>query len=360
MEDIIDRLKKIVIQIATPYSTGTGFYVSDFDLIITNEHVIRDNKNVIVDGEMIEKQIVDVVYVDTKFDLAFIQAPEGLSEMDNELILDNDLSEGHHVIAIGHPYGLKYTVTRGIISNLRHEQSGISYIQHDAALNPGNSGGPLIDLGGKIIGVNTFIIRDGNNIGFSLPVKYLKETLEAFRGGKHRKGVRCNSCLNIVFEDKVDQGYCPHCGSKITMIKDIMPYEAMGISKIIEEMLDELGFEVELSRRGPKNWEINHGSAKINIAYNVKNGLIICDAFLCELPTDGIKVIYEYLLRQNHNLEGFSFSIKDQDIIISLLIFDQYLNKATGVKLFNQLFEQADHYDNILVEEFGAKWKEQK
>lgn len=359
MVDVIEKYKEIVIQIATPYSTGTGFYHSEFDIIITNEHVVRDNKEVIVDGDLIEKQMVDILYVDPKFDLAFIQAPDGLHDAENKFASKLELNEGNQVIAIGHPYGMKYAVTKGIISNLNHEQSGILYIQHDAALNPGNSGGPLIDLEGKIIGINTFIIKNGNNIGFSLPVKYLTETLEDFRKGAGVKGVRCNSCLNVVFENRVEQGYCPHCGSKITMINEIVPYEAMGVSKIIEEMLESLDFEVDLSRRGPKNWEIKHGSAKINIAYNVKNGLIICDAYLCELPGEGIKTIYEYLLRQNSKIEGFSFSIKGQDIIVSLLIFDQYLNKSTGIHLFNQLFEKADYFDNILVEQYGAKWKEQ-
>jgi serine protease Do len=360
MEKIIDRFKDIVIQIATPYSTGTGFYISDYNVIITNEHVVRDNQKVIVDGDLISKQIVEVLYVDPKFDLAFIQAPEGLQDLEIQIDHNQQLNEGNYVIAIGHPYGLKYTVTKGIISNLVHEQSGIHYIQHDAALNPGNSGGPLVNLNGKIIGVNTFIIRDGNNIGFSLPVKYLEETLKAFYSNTENRGVRCDSCLNIVFENTVDQGYCPHCGSKITMISELEPYEPIGVSKIIEEMLIHLDFDVELSRRGPKNWEILHGSAKINISYNSKIGLIICDAYLCELPGSGIKAIYKYLLRQNHQLDGFCFSVKDQDIIISLLIYDQYLNKSTGVKLFKRLFHKADFFDNILVEEFGAKWKEQK
>lgn len=359
MEEVIELYKEIVIQIATPYSTGTGFYVSEYDVIVTNEHVVRDNKQVAIDGKLIEKQIVDVLYVDPKFDIAFIAAPKKLKDLAVPLEKQTDLNEGNRVIAIGHPYGLKYTVTTGIISNLLHQQSGITYIQHDAAINPGNSGGPLINLEGEIIGINTFIIRDGNNIGFSLPVRYLIDTLAAFEKGQDQPGVRCNSCLNIVFEKTVDQGYCPHCGAKITMISDIDAYAPIGISKIIEEMLVKLGFEVELSRRGPKNWQINHGSAQINIAYNAKNGLNICDAYLCELPTTGINKIYNYLLRQNHELEGFSFSIKGQDIILSLLIFDQYLNQETGVKLFRQLFEKADYYDNILVENYGAVWKKQ-
>ncbi len=359
MEQIVDLFKDVVIQIATPYSTGTGFYISDFDVIVSNEHVVRDNKEVALDGRMFEKQIRRVIYVDPKFDIAFIEAPKELASLHVPLEKMEGLSEGNQVIAIGHPFGLKYTVTKGIISNLVHEHLGTTYIQHDAAINPGNSGGPLLNLDGQIIGINTFIIRDGNNIGFSLPVRYLIDTLNAFAKGQNQPGVRCNSCLNIVFEGHVHEGYCPHCGSKITMIKNIESYEAIGISKMIEEMLSELEFDVALSRRGPKNWEITHGSAKINIAYNAKNGLNICDAFLCELPSEGINEIYIYLLRQNYLLEGFSFSIKDQDIILSLLIFDQYLNQETGIKLFRELFEKADYYDNILVENYGAVWKKQ-
>ena len=59
--DIIELYKKVVIQIATPYSTGTGFYISEYDLIITNEHVIRDNNKVVIVGEAFEKQMVDVL-----------------------------------------------------------------------------------------------------------------------------------------------------------------------------------------------------------------------------------------------------------------------------------------------------------
>ena len=92
-----------------------------------------------------------------------------------------DPVEGEPIIAIGHPFELKYSTTKGIVSNTRHIIGDIQYIQHDAALNPGNSGGPLIDASGQIIGVNTFIIKDGNDIGFSLPAKILSETIKAFK-----------------------------------------------------------------------------------------------------------------------------------------------------------------------------------
>lgn len=359
--DIIERFKSVVIQLATPYSTGTGFFLVDYNLIVTNEHVVRDNKEVVIDGLHFDKQLTDVCYVDPKYDLAFLKAPQTHKMPDINLSETIHEKDGDQVIAIGHPFGLKYTATEGIISNLRHEQNEMQYIQHDAALNPGNSGGPLVSLDGQIIGINTFIIRNGNNIGFSLPVKYLRSTLDEFvASGTSESGVRCNSCMNIVFEKQVDGGYCPHCGSKMTVISDIPVYEPFGVNKTIEDMLVSLGYNIDLSRRGPNNWQIQQGSAKINISYHEKTGLIVGDAFLCLLPKSNIQELYKFLLRENYVLEGLSFSIRDQMIIISLLIYDQYLNVDSGKMLFKYLFKAADKYDNLLVEQYGAIWKQEQ
>jgi len=332
LNKIIDLYRKIVIQIATPYSTGTGFFVKKHNLIITNEHVIRDNKTVIIANASLTKQIVNVVYVDPKRDLAFLSAPEDLDMPEVTLNENPHLRQGNSVIAVGHPFGLKYTATQGIISNLLDRHHDINYIQHDAALNPGNSGGPLIDTSGQVVGVNTFIIKDGNSIGFSLPVQYLIDTIGAYMQGNGSAGVRCNSCDNLVFESEEELSFCPHCGSKITMISAIEAYEPAGINKTIEEMLEELGFDIHLSRRGPYNWEIMQGSAKINISYYAKTGLIIGDAHLCSLPKDKIEDLYTYLLQRNYDLESLTLSVKGKDIVISLLIYDQYLNVETGKK----------------------------
>ena len=358
MKEIIEKYKSVVIQIATPYSTGTGFYLREIDLIVSNEHVIRGNKDVIIDGKHFDKQLVPVLYSDPKYDLAFLRPPENHKMPEIQLGLDGTLTEGDTVIAVGHPFGLKYTATQGIISNMLHEQDNINYIQHDAALNPGNSGGPLVSTDGDVIGVNTFIIRDGNNIGFSLPSNYLGHTIKEFVAHDRQVGVRCHSCSNLVFEDSIDNGYCPHCGTKVQLPSQTDPYEPVGVKKTIEELLHEMEYDVDLARRGPNNWSVEKGSAEINISYHEKTGLIIGDAYLCQLPKKDIKPLYQYLLRENYKLQGLTFSVKGQDIILSLLIYDRYLNIETGRKLMSHLLEAADHYDNILVEEYGANWKD--
>lgn len=360
MKDIINKYKDIIVQIATPYSTGTGFYLKDANLIVTNEHVIRDNREVVINGEGFEKQMTKVIFLDIRHDLAFLRAPHVIEAPAVELFKGKDLERGDVVIAAGHPFGLKYSTTQGIVSNIEEEKNDLVYIQHDAALNPGNSGGPLINERGEIVGINTFVIQNGTNVGFSLPVSYLQKTVEEFQAGEGQIGMRCSSCSNIVFEKKVDGNYCPHCGAKIQMPSKIDEYEALGVSKTMEELLDTMGHNVGLSRIGPNHWEIIEGSAIIKISYHEKTGLIIGDASLCLLPKENINPLYEYLLKQNYEIEGLTFSIKENDIVLSLLIYDRYLNMDTGMKLFKYLFEKADHYDNILVEEYGAIWKNEE
>lgn len=361
MKEVIELYKNVLMQIATPLSTGTGFYLRDHQLIVTNEHVIHGNREVVVDGKGIEKQLVKVLFSDPKYDLALLSSPPGMEAVPNIKLSDQQrISEGEQVIAIGHPYGLKYTATQGIISSTSHIQNNIPYLQHDAALNPGNSGGPLVNLNGDVIGVNTFVLRDGQNIGFSLPVNYLSETIAEFRKGEGHIGVRCSSCSNFVYEHTAEKGYCPHCGAKVELPSQVDEYEASGMNRVVESILEQTGHHIRLSRRGPGSWEIQQGSARINISYYEKNGLIVGDAHLCQLPKENIKPLYEYLLRQNYTSEGLSLSVSGQDIILSLLIHDRYIKPETGKILFKRLFEKADYYDDILVNEYGAQLKKEE
>ena len=352
---IIDEYQKTVVQIATPYSTGTGFYLPSYQLIVTNEHVVRDNKEVVVVGSDIRKQMATVVYLDVEADLAFLKIEVEVDAPNINIYQGEELSVGNEVIAIGHPFGMQFSVTKGIVSSLDYQLSNINYIQHDAALNPGNSGGPLINTMGSIIGVNTFVLKNGSNIGFSLPYKLLQKSLDDYLSCEANYAVRCTSCHKLVIGELVVQ-HCTHCGSAVTTIQEIDEYEPLGVNKTLELVITDLGYDVRLSRTGPSSWTLKKGSATINISYHEKTGLITGDAHLCQLPPDDIIDLYEYLLEENYKLEGLTFSVKDDEIILSLLIFDQYFEKETALKLFEHLFECSDHYDDVLVGRFNAKW----
>lgn len=355
MRNLIEKYKDVVIQIATPFSVGTGFYLKEYNLIVTNEHVVRNNKEVVVEGKGVKRLLRTVRYLDPKYDLAFVQGPETSELGDIKLHVEEDYGEGDLVVAVGHPFGLKYTATQGIISNSHHHQNELYYIQHDAALNPGNSGGPLVNEQGDVLGINTFIIQNGQSIGFSLPSRYLKQALDEFGAGKKELGIRCPACANVVFEPNPEKKYCPYCGARITLLSQIEDYFPKGIRREIEDSLKDLGYDVSLTRRGPYNWEINQGSAKIMLSYHEDSGMIAGDAFICSLPKEKIKEIYIYLLQQNYQLEGLCFSIQNQDIILSLQVFDHYFKPETGNEIFRSLFEKANEYDDILIRDFGAK-----
>lgn len=354
-QEIINKYQQVIIQIATPQGTGTGFYLKDHNVIVTNDHVVRGNSEVVISGKGFAKAMSPVYFNDTKYDLAFIKVPENAELPGLMLASGHPVADGDQIIAIGHPYGLNYTATEGIVSKAKRLQNGLNYIQIDAAINPGNSGGPLVNSQGEIVGVNTFIIAGGDNLGFSLPVDYLMEDLNEYKQYFGKPAIKCYSCSFIVTPENIDGEYCPNCGAKIELpaLKKEAEYKPVGAQLTIETILEQLGKDVKLARKGPYSWEVEEGSAKIIINYN-ENGFIVLDSFLCYLPKTNIGPLYEYLLRENYELEEMMFSINNQDVVLSTFIYDQYLTYETGLQTMKTLFKNADHFDDELKVKFGA------
>lgn len=153
--------------------TGSGFIVRSNGYILTNRHVVLNATTIKVTLKDKRKLNATVIGTDSFSDLAIIKI-----DADNLPVLNMGTSKtlrpGEFAIAIGSPLGYDHTVTLGIISAIeRHVDDingDINFIQTDAAINQGNSGGPLLNLNGEVIGVNTAINKAGQNIGFSVPV----------------------------------------------------------------------------------------------------------------------------------------------------------------------------------------------
>lgn len=355
MSAIIDVFKNIIIQIATPYGSGTGFYNKENHLFITNYHVIAGNDEVIISGKKFKKTTAKVIYFDPLFDLAFIQAPENI-EIESATISSVPVTEGDNIIAIGHPYGLKYTATQGIVSKASRMYNEISYIQIDAAINPGNSGGPLVNMNGEVVGVNTFIIAQGESLGFSLPSKYLQEILTEYARLEKQKAIRCKSCKKILTESQLDGTYCSNCGSEIDLnILRPKPYIPAGAAFKVEQILQKLGINVKETRIGNNIWEIEHGSIKIKIVYNPDTRFVVADAWLCNLPKENIINVYEYLLKENYDSEGLVFSVNNQAILLSFISYEDDLSIDLGCELIKNIMYKADYYDDILIEKFQSQ-----
>jgi serine protease Do len=358
-QQIIELYRPAIIQIATQTSTGTGFYVKEFDLIVTNEHVVGKNAEVTIAGRLFERTLARVWYTDKKHDLAFLQPPIGVVLPEVNLGDYADMKDGDVVVAIGHPFGLNYTATQGVISKVDRVREGVKYIQIDAAINPGNSGGPLVNKKGEIIGINSFIIRGGDNLGFALPVSYLREALALYAPHRGEVSTRCHSCNNLVLTSNIEATkYCPYCGTEVKLPqppeKESQP---VGIAKTIEDILGELGKDIKLARDGNNNWTVKEGGAKIKINYNPDNYFVAGDAYLCQLPTDTtrIKPLYQFLLQENFSLDGLVLSCVKQNIVLSCIMYDLDMTKENGIDMFRDLFHKADYYDQLLEKEYGCQ-----
>src|SRR5215467_171565 len=163
---------------------GSGFVIDKDGHILTNYHVVADARQVEVTLHNRKKYKATVVGTDPPHDLAVIQikAPDLVPAVLGD---SRNLQVGQKVYAIGNPFGLSGTMTRGIVSSIRpvREPNGAMIdeaIQTDAAINPGNSGGPLMNWHGEVIGINTMILSNvGQNagIGFAIPINTAKAVL---------------------------------------------------------------------------------------------------------------------------------------------------------------------------------------
>jgi S1-C subfamily serine protease len=163
---------------------GSGFVIDKDGHILTNYHVIADARQVEVTLHNRKKYKATVIGTDPAHDLAVIQIKA--SDLIPAVLGDSrNLQVGQKVYAIGNPFGLAGTMTRGIVSSIRpvREPNGATIdeaIQTDAAINPGNSGGPLMNWHGEVIGINTMILSSVNQnagIGFAIPINTAKAVL---------------------------------------------------------------------------------------------------------------------------------------------------------------------------------------
>ncbi len=167
-------------------SLGSGVIIDETGYLLTNFHVVRRATRITVtltDGREREARLMSAT---TKSDVALLKImPKGNETFKAvKFAADDDLFLGETVIALGNPFGLGISVSRGILSS-RTRRPPVEnvpldvedWLQTDAAINPGNSGGPLVNVRGELIGLNVAIFREGQGIGFAIPIKRISEAL---------------------------------------------------------------------------------------------------------------------------------------------------------------------------------------
>jgi len=204
---------------------GSGMVVSAQGQVLTNQHVIADAKDIEVELSSRDRVAARLIYGDPLLDLALLELvspPAGLSPIE---FAKADPRPGEWVMAVGQPHGLGNTVTVGVVSGLRRDhrdlgrpagltEDGIwSFIQTDASINSGNSGGPLVNMHGQVVGVTTAVRADGQGLAFAIPAAMARR----FREEVWTYGRVRHTRLGIAAEDA--HGVLPGRGSVVRITK---------------------------------------------------------------------------------------------------------------------------------------------
>lgn len=164
-----------VFVIISGNSLGSGWAVGE-DAIVTNAHVVENSRDITIIAYDGTEFNAELVCMDEELDIAVLVVEKTLKPLPLKKL--ENVSTGEDVWAIGAPESLDYTLTRGVVSAKEREINGQKYIQTDAAINHGNSGGPLMDDQGNVIGMNTLKMSDAEGIGLAIPVNRICEYMQ--------------------------------------------------------------------------------------------------------------------------------------------------------------------------------------
>ncbi|MBL9172710.1 MAG: trypsin-like peptidase domain-containing protein [Verrucomicrobiales bacterium] len=188
VRELVARLGEAVVQVRTPGGLGSGFFIHPDGYFVTNFHVIEGETKISVEvyhqkGGQLERRSyrdVRIVAMNKFADLSLLKVEDRDAPRFKTVVLGNSdaLSQGDRVFAIGSPLGLERTVTEGIVSTTSREFGGDLYLQTTAQINQGNSGGPLFNTQGAVVGVTNMKLTFGEGLGFAIPVTVLKYFLQ--------------------------------------------------------------------------------------------------------------------------------------------------------------------------------------
>lgn len=188
---------------------GSGFVLDSEGHIVTNHHVVANTDEIKVSFKNGDSYDAELVGSDKKFDIALLKIEADRELEAASLGKSDDAEVGQWVVAIGNPFGLNYSVTAGVISakgrTIGHSPYD-NFIQTDASINPGNSGGPLFNLDGEVIAVNSAIIRNGQGIGFAVPIEMVQNIVPQLKSKGYVERGYMGAVLQPL-DDKLAESY---------------------------------------------------------------------------------------------------------------------------------------------------------
>lgn len=349
-----ENIYDLVFKVTHAGGSGSCFYLKAYDLFVTNYHVVEGFHTVAIHDNKRNPYLAKVVLVNATLDIALLAVEHDFSALPDLALAGNEsLGIGGKIRVAGYPYGMPFTVTEGTVSAPKQLMNGQYYIQTDAAVNPGNSGGPIINDRNEVVGITVSKFNDADNMGFGIRVENLRKVLESVEGlERNTFHVQCESCDELISEP---DEYCPSCGEQlpegIFEERHISP-----LSEFCEQAIERMGINPVLAREGYEGWCFHKGSSEIRI-FVCNRAYLFMVSPVNLLPKKNVEPVLDYML--STDLSPYKMGIEGRQIYLVYRIHLSDITDEYEEEICNNmvnLAKKADEMDNMLVEQFGCEF----
>jgi hypothetical protein len=335
---------------------GSCFYLKTYDVFVTNYHVVEGFKKVAIKDNDQNAFLANVILVSPVHDIALLTVEGDFSNLPEIALSDiESVSIGQRISVAGYPFGMPFTLTEGTVSSPKQLMNNNYYIQTDAAVNPGNSGGPMFNERNELVAITVSKFNNADNTGFGVPVSVLKTLLETTADmDRSVFSVQCHSCDTLITSE---EEYCSSCGEKLP--ENI--FQERGLTELAvfcEEAISNMGINPVLARLGYESWCFHKGSSEIRM-FVYDRAYLFCTSPINILPKKDLEPVLTYIV--GTNVKPFQLGLDGNQIYISyrIHISDVFSELQDEVKKnITQLAFVADDQDNFLAEKYGCEFSE--
>jgi hypothetical protein len=350
------NIYQTVFKINHAGGSGSCFYLKAHNVFVTNYHVVEGFKTVAVKDNEQNSFLAHVILVSPVQDIALLAAEGDFSHLPGIALSDiASVNIGQRLNVAGYPFGMPFTVTEGTVSSPKQLMNNSYYIQTDAAVNPGNSGGPMFNDKNELVAITVSKFNNADNTGFGIPVSVLKTILETITDiDRSVFNVQCNSCDTLITSE---EEFCPSCGEKL--YENI--FQERGLTELAafcEDAISDMGVNPVLARVGYESWRFHKGSSEIRM-FVYDRSYLFCTSPINILPKKDLEPALTYLVETN--VKPFQLGLDGNQIYISyrVHISDIFSDLQDEVKKnMTQLAFKADEQDNFLAAQFGCEFSE--
>lgn len=336
--------------------SGSCFYLSKYGFFVTNYHVVEGFRQVALEDNNKNRYLAKVILINPSLDIALLSAEGDFSFLPEISLAAEEVSIGQKINVAGYPFGMPFTATEGTVSSPHQLMEDNYYIQTDAAVNPGNSGGPMFNQKGEVVAITTSKLTNADNMGFGIPVASLSQLLGQIESlNRNNFNIQCNSCEEFISDE---EEYCPCCGEKLP--ENIFQQRGLTeLAEFCEKAIEDMGINPVLARVGYESWVFHKGSSEIRM-FIYQRSYLFCTSPLNILPKKNLEPVLTYLLNAE-DIKPYQLGLDGNQIYLSyrIHISDIFSDFREEIRknITNMAFK-ADDMDNYFADNFGCEFSE--